>query len=364
MIERALEKEPTSLDVAGIRKERLIYGQRPVELPFRLINPFYEGQIRRVYEKDGIVELANSIEENDLLHPLTVVELDVLDAVEYLNDVNELWNTDYSILDLETNENNNYLFLIAGHRRLKAIELLIDRTGLDPEGIKIQCNVRQGIGLTEALKLQFTENASRQETEPSRDALAIEMYFNRRTREYKEAEIGRFSYAQCARELGISPKKVKFAEDYFTLPFNVRESVDAKLYDYKWVLKTVDFHRAIRQAHPDWGEENIGKELLVELACSKDNKFTAVMFEKYLEERTEALLYEDIPLIMSNYASTPSKRLDRAVESLVINGGDKIELALGHLCLMHVYDFREHPVVKRMAKRISDVVAPLIVEET
>ncbi|HEX9594819.1 MAG TPA: hypothetical protein VF996_01705, partial [Candidatus Saccharimonadales bacterium] len=174
------EQEPLMLEMEGLVSERLVYGDQPHELSVTYLNPFYEGQIRQTYNQDAKVELADSLLENNMLHPLTVAELDVLETIEYANDINELWSANYSIDNLTSNQNGEYFIVIAGHRRLLSIYYNNERSGVDDEQVFALCNIRQGIGLTEALRLQFTENAGRAEVSQSRDALAIRMYFMRR----------------------------------------------------------------------------------------------------------------------------------------------------------------------------------------
>lgn len=353
------EREPVGLAVeVEKRPDRLVYGQMPVLLQLDSVNPFFDGQIRRVYEHDGIAALGDSLAENDLMHQLTVVELAYLDAVEYVSGINELWDTNHSASQLQENDEGNYYILIAGHRRLLGIYHNLEQSGHNQEDIKVLCSVRRGCDLTEALRLQYTENIHKA-VEPSRDALAIQLYFNRRAKESEETDGKRFSYAQCARELGVSPKRVKDAESYFTLPAEVRKTVDAGLYSYNWVLKLTEFHEAIKTVHPDWSEADRAYELTAVLINSRQNDFSAKSFERYLAARAEGLLYEQQILVLSDEVDTPRKRADRAAEAMIRLAAENIAIGLGHVALGQVSDFRDHPVVRQQVAEVQEVIARL-----
>lgn len=350
------EHEPAGLRLAFERQTREVYGKDSLPLSVVQINPFFEGQIRQTYNQDDIATLADSLAEDDLFHPLMVAELGFLEAVEYVGGINELWGTTYSAANLTENEQGNYYLLIAGHRRLKAIYYNISDSGRERSEVKVHCSVHRDIGLTKALKLQYTENSHRA-VEPSRDALAIKLYYNRRFREL-ESDNKKYSYSQCARELGVSWDTVKNAELYFTLPPGTRSTVDEGLYKYQWVLKLVGFHDALVAARPSWTEENRVSELTAVLQKSRDEKFSAPRFERYLEDRVEGLAYEQKLLALSEefVDTTPQSRADRAAESLMGRALEDTLIVLGHLALGQVNDPRPLPYIRQRVARAEELL--------
>jgi hypothetical protein len=77
-----------------------------------------------------------------------------LEAEKYLDKINNLWNTNYKIKDfnnLYIDEKGDYfyLFLVAGHRRLKAINEL---------GLEYLANIHFAKNFEQAIKWQLSEN--------------------------------------------------------------------------------------------------------------------------------------------------------------------------------------------------------------
>lgn len=100
------------------------------------------GNVRKDYDANGIVELAESIKNNGLLNPLTVKPG-------------------------QADENGNKTYeLIAGHRRLRAYQLLC-RNGDDFS--MVECCVRPG----KKIVLQMIENIQRQDITPREKEEAV-----------------------------------------------------------------------------------------------------------------------------------------------------------------------------------------------
>lgn len=82
-------------------------------------------QTRTQMTNEGIEDLCSSIKEGGQKTPGDIYAFDAFQAELYLNKVNELWNMDYDIRNfaqcyIPEKSKSFYLFLVAGHRRLKA----------------------------------------------------------------------------------------------------------------------------------------------------------------------------------------------------------------------------------------------------
>ena len=124
-----------------------------LKIPPHIINVLR--QMRTKMSSDGLEELAAGIKEIGQMNPGIVVGMDAKEAGEYLALINEMWGKEYRLEDfepvyLQELGDSFYLFLIAGHRRLAAVNLAEIGT--------YYCQLRLETNFNKALILQFQEN--------------------------------------------------------------------------------------------------------------------------------------------------------------------------------------------------------------
>ena len=86
-------------------------------------------QTRTMMSFEGIQSLASSIKNNGQQNPGIIFAFSRNHAKKYLDNINKLWHRQYKLEDFEIvyiqeKQNDYYLFLVAGHRRLEAVKKL------------------------------------------------------------------------------------------------------------------------------------------------------------------------------------------------------------------------------------------------
>ena len=164
----------------------------------------------------------------DLIQPITAAVLNLEGASKYIEVVNDVWGSDDdsgSLLPVKVkgSDEDHFLIIVAGHRRHLAAGLAQKRCGKNPETLDIPffvANQEEGpYAYRQAVKTQYRENNHKQ-LEPWEDALAISAVLGdaRKQGEYS-------TYAECARELGITEERVSRAWLFQTLPDFVKKGV-------------------------------------------------------------------------------------------------------------------------------------------
>lgn len=188
-------------------------------------------QTRQTIDPEGLQELASSLIDYDengrpsinLIQPVTAGVFTKKEAQAYLDNLNSTWSSDHRVEDLEATDESrtHYLILFAGHRRMQAIKLAAEEIGLDIDALDIVFNAELGhsIKFSDAIRTQYRENFHKK-PEPWEDAYAIIAI-------YRHGYInGRYaSYADCARDLGVSEERVSKANRFYTLPESIRSLV-------------------------------------------------------------------------------------------------------------------------------------------
>lgn len=116
-------------------------------------------QSRTSISINGIEELASSFKIKGQKTPGDVYAFTKNEAKNYVQEMNNLWNTNYKIDDflsfyIEEKQNYYYLFLVAGHRRLLAAREV---------ELNYVANIHFGKTFQEAIEWQLAENVQREE---------------------------------------------------------------------------------------------------------------------------------------------------------------------------------------------------------
>lgn len=82
-------------------------------------------QQRSEMSEEGLDELASSIKKSKQMYPGIVFAFSPKEAAKYLREINKLWGSSHSLADfkptfIEEKSGSFYLFVVAGHRRLRA----------------------------------------------------------------------------------------------------------------------------------------------------------------------------------------------------------------------------------------------------
>lgn len=111
-------------------------------------------QTRTSMNYNDLEDLKSSIKKRGQKTPGDVYAFPKLGAMQYLNCINTLWNTSYDLMNFESHfvpekEESFYFFLVAGHRRLRAVTEL---------GLLYFANVSFQKTFEEAIEWQLGEN--------------------------------------------------------------------------------------------------------------------------------------------------------------------------------------------------------------
>lgn len=192
----------------------------PVPLP--AINEIE--QIRKTYDPGAITELATSIvhEEDgntwfDMYNPLLAACLTPEEAEQYLKEHAAFHKGSQSIDNLTPDDDGNYVILISGHRRKRAIEQLLSQHDIAPECTLVNVNLRRGITFEEALVAQVREN-THEKVSPTETAKYIEqLYIYLRDKEGTQP-----TYRRLSMMTGISESIISTALRFQRLPESIR----------------------------------------------------------------------------------------------------------------------------------------------
>jgi hypothetical protein len=200
-------------------------------------------QVRKTMEREPLDDLKASIgrvDEDaqlhlDLLNPLIVADLDAEHAAQYIADVNMFWGMNLSLEDMQLNpDTDRYIFLISGHRRLRAISELADEHEVERHRVRIATSPHRNISFQEALILQLKENTYHS-PDPTELAEAIRLSYD-----FMKIDNPQLSQAQCAAELGFTPSRISRALAYSDLPDEIKGWVRKK--DMSFTLAVILGH--------------------------------------------------------------------------------------------------------------------------
>lgn len=308
------------------------FGREPQVVPRVQLNAFFQAQARKTYDQDGIVDLAGSIENDELLHSLTVAELTPDDARRYVDGLNELWGAKYEADDVALNDNGNCYMLVAGHRRLLAIDHILKNSSqydaYSTEEVAIQSNIFSDLSLTDALRLQIAENGH-QGLPPHEDAYSIRMF-------YEESGL---SLAQCARELGRSEEKVRLAVRFSELPQSVRATVEDGIISYTAATSLTPLAKAYEAQRDHEGERRYSEQevedmLLVVLGRYRKNEWSPGQLQNHIHGMIGELGFDqmEFEMVLEEGAASETATLRRGMAyALGETALKNLQLAVEHL---------------------------------
>jgi len=237
-------------------------------------------QVRAKYDQDSLNELATSIVVDasveghaedvtsaafDLIKPITVGRHDRASARRYINDHAEYYRIArkdrVSVSDMVPMDDNSRIISIAGHRRKRAIQLLLGRFEIGPEDAMVAADERWNVSFAQAQGLQLRENVY--DRPPAQDeARAIDLFYRDIVRRTGKAPL----IAQFASQLGFSETKVRDALAFASLP----ESIQAFTYDNLLPYSTIRrvkvlsdaFERFYRGVEPTIAKKHVEDDLI------------------------------------------------------------------------------------------------------
>ncbi|MFH0806784.1 MAG: hypothetical protein V1885_03615 [Candidatus Brennerbacteria bacterium] len=236
---------------------------RGAHIRFQAINVL--PQPRKTFE--SISELALDIAEKGQLNPLIVARFDTQHYGRYLEVINRLWGTSFSLKDAHSvREKGKAVFyvLLAGERRYRSMKLLrekgyeaLHRTVFGNLPVNVRALPKQGdtieVRLCDrtsplfALYVQLSENTHMQ-VPPHEEAHAYSLLF-RLVRQADES----YSIAQFARRIGRSPETVRNALRFFELPVGPRSYVERGALPYGIGVELTRLHRiGLKARELDW----------------------------------------------------------------------------------------------------------------
>lgn len=216
-------------------------------------------QIRTEFDEVALSELAESIRlidaeqesgrlRYDLLEPLIEGRHDEESALRYLAQYNRVNGTDFA-LDMftptETAAGKRWFFHIAGERRLRAGDMIIERDALSHDSV-FQCSVKDNPEYIDALPTQFIENNARVNPAAQDEARAVRKYYDA-MKELAASTGKRYTYVECAKAFAVNPNKITDSVTFTDYPAEMQSLVER--YPYSQVINARDLYRAWLDYH-------------------------------------------------------------------------------------------------------------------
>lgn len=263
-----------------INKDPILFGPIHMEyVPLAAINEL--SQVRTSYNSEALQDLATSIINNptiedhpeaissrdfDLLNPLKVGRHTKKSAARYIQahgDYYEISVQDrQNVDDLTPLDDDTAIISIAGHRRKRAITLLMRQFNLDPSEVFVAADVRQEIRFVDAQAMQLRENVY--DRPPAQDeARAISLFYE----DIMHRTGATPSIVHFAAQLGFSETKVRDALSFACLPERIQAFTNDGLLSYTTVRRVKTLQDAYKRyyAHLDDSaliEKNVEHELV------------------------------------------------------------------------------------------------------
>jgi hypothetical protein len=287
-------------------------------------------QVRTDYPEEAMIQLKDSLLEKDengrvqinLLHPPTLnIFNSRTQARNYVRDLNACWDLDHNVTAVkpyDTGKGPLYAALIAGHRRILAIELAIDEIGINPDDVDVMFSVHEGMDFYAAMDLQYKENEHTR-LNPWQDARAIASRYR------AGVERGEFnSFADCARSMGVTAEKVSDAWRFYQLPMflqdDVRDLRDTR-FTYGKAIKIYEIAKALSASvMSKWARNELG------LDEESMDEFNLELQKSSLEEIQRQMTQEDKDYIdyqLRDHRRSIARRSMEEVDKYVrVNVGD------------------------------------------
>ena len=267
------------------KKEPIRFGPQNLEyVPLDAINEL--PQVRTSYNSASLEELATAIivdshfeedahdvtsESFDLISPLTVGRHSRASAARYIADHGDYYKIPeedrLQLRELVWNDDGNTIISISGHRRKRAIGILLERFEIETDEALVSAHVKNNISFAEAQGLQLRENVY--DRPPAQDeARAIDLFYRDIQRRTGSAP----SIKQFAAQVGFSETKVRDALAFASLPENVQAFTYDNLLSYTTVRRLKNLQDAYTRLYavsvaPDKIQEVVEHELII--FCNK-----------------------------------------------------------------------------------------------
>lgn len=233
------------------------FGQVTEWVPRSAINVL--PQIRTKFDPGRLSELMESIRlidseqesgrpRYDLLEPLIEGRHDEESAHRYLAQYNRVNGTQFKLDDfhaVDTNSGVRWIFHIAGERRLRAGDAIIERDGLSNDSV-FQCSVKDNPEYIDALPTQFIENNARVNPPAQDEARAIRKYYDA-MKELAAASDKRYTYVECAKAFAVKPEKIADSITFTDYPADMQALVER--YPFSMVIEAKDLYEAWIEYH-------------------------------------------------------------------------------------------------------------------
>ena len=247
-------------------------------------------QPRKTFE--DLEELSEDISQKGMLNPPTVARFTRTGLNEYIEVINILWRTSFSVDDFsstESEDGDTYYVLLAGERRIRACRILWAKSARK----KIEVRICKNIPPLAALFLQFSENTHKR-VPAHEEAYAYSQLFNLIRQEDSSYPLARF-----ARQVGRSPSTIKSALRFCDLPLVIQQAVEDSLVSYGIAVEIarIQEHGEEDVLQLEWwlaraviGNHNVTafQELVTEYIRKKDSGQTD-MFDIFEGEQAELL---------------------------------------------------------------------------
>lgn len=273
--------------------ERVLVGEtQKARAPFSNLNSL--SQTRQEITQEDIEELTQKLirtgkdgrKHINLIQPPTIGRFTRKQLRKYLKELNDTWNSNHKLSDLTPNSegNDEYLIVIAGHRRILAVEQAAEELEIPIELVDLEFNVEEGSEVTfhEAVMTQYRENFHKR-PESWEDAHAISSIYNH------GVKVGRYkTYVDCANDLGITSDRVANAYRYETVPKNVRDLVENKILSYQKAIALTELFSLL--AYKECADKVSEAEKDEMLKKQRANKLYLPVVMEFIDDKKKAFL--------------------------------------------------------------------------
>ncbi len=193
--------------------------------------------MREYFDEEEINELASSIESAGLINPIVVCRMDETLAKEYLAFTNNIWRRQRSFADFVKHDDGHFLVLIAGERRLRAMERL-DQFRLNRSSIEAKVyQIESPADFPALLKFQAAENLHEK---PSAYRFAVSVYTLYKLGNYN-------SVSEFIKKDGsaVGEKRARNAINFFSLPDNVRSMTEKGVLSYSTAIELASYKNTL-----------------------------------------------------------------------------------------------------------------------
>lgn len=217
-------------------------------------------QMRAIFDPEEQDNLATSINAAGLQNPLIMFEMGEELKDWYVNLCNEAWPGEADPSQYIENEDGNYWVLIAGERRLRAIDSTVDSKGYDPEKVFISCQIRTCESSLDMMRSQAAENIYNAPRPFQYATIIHEIYRLGLEAGLYETE------AEFIREHSPAGREAtKNALRFFKLPSYVRDYVAQDEIGYGHSLILLDYYQAYEEKLDDMDITDDEKDQLMKI---------------------------------------------------------------------------------------------------